>query len=121
LKQGASAELIYPVEIDFKSVQVRISNIKIQSMDEQLILSDLIKRRSYNSRVLPAHIIYSISDGKGEFIKEGIINYSSSISLRCWKYGSYFRLVLPDNLPEGSPIKLDWHKKTLTLCILYEI
>lgn len=108
--QVARAELLYPVEIDYQPVQVRISRIKIQQDGEQLILSGLIKRRSYNSHVLPGHIDYSIIDGKGQLIKEGMTNYSPSLSLRRWKYGSHFSFSLSKNLPEGSTIKLGWHQ-----------
>ena len=91
-------------------MQVRISKIKIQYENEQLILSGLIKRRSYNSRVSPGHINYSIVDGQGQFIKEGVVNYPMNISSRHSKYGSHFSFVLPDDLPEGSRIKLGWQK-----------
>lgn len=108
--QSVRAELIYPVEIDYKPVQVRISRIKMLYENEQLVLKGLIKRRAYNSHVLPGHIAYSIVDGEGKMIKEGVVRYSNSLSSRRWKYGSHFSFVLPDDLPEGSRIKLGWYK-----------
>ena len=108
--QAADKELFYPVEVIHKSVKVRISNIKIQHQNNQLVLSGLIKRRAQNSHVLPGHIDYVIIDKQGQIIKESAINYSASLSLRNSQYGRHFNFVIPDNLPEGSRIKLGWHK-----------
>ena len=108
--QNVRAELIYPVEINYKPVQVTISQIKIINEKEQLVLKGLIKRRAYNSHVTPGHIAYSIFDGEGKLIKEGVAQYSNSLSSRRWKYGSHFSFVLPNDLPEGSRIKLGWSK-----------
>ncbi|MCU7938633.1 MAG: hypothetical protein KZQ64_13595 [gamma proteobacterium symbiont of Bathyaustriella thionipta] len=112
--QSARAGLLYPVDIDSQPVQVRIFGIKIKKHDKKALLSGQIKRRSYNSHVVPGHIYYSIFNGNGQTIKEGIVNYSASLSLRRLKQGSYFSFEIPDSLPEGSRIRLGWQKKSIS-------
>ena len=106
----AKAEILYPVEVSSESTKVRISKVKIQNSNEQLLLSGLVKRRSYNSTVLPGHISYEVNDAHGKLIHRGDVNYSPSLSLRRWKSGSRFNLVLPNNLPKDSRIKLAWRQ-----------
>jgi len=106
--QIAKAELLYPVELSSESTRVRFSKIKIQTHHKQIELSGSIKRRSYNSRVLPGKISYIVNDGQGNIIKKGGINYSPSLSLRRWKSGSHFSLVLPNDLPKDTRIQLAW-------------
>jgi len=108
--QIANAELLYPVEIIYQPTQVRISNIRIESQSDQLILSGKIKRRAYNSHVLPGHIDYVILDVNDQIVTEGAVDYSSSLSLRRLKQGAHFSFLLPKVLDEGSYIKIGWNR-----------
>lgn len=52
------AQSQYPIEVKNQPVQVRISQLKIKSgiENESRALSEIVKRRSYNSHILPGHI-----------------------------------------------------------------
>ena len=108
LPQIASAELLYPVEIIHQPTKVKISNIKIEPQSDQLILSGKIKRRAYNSHVLPGHIDYVVFDVNNEVVEEGAIDYSSSLSLRRVKQGAHFRFLLPKKMDKGSYVRIGW-------------
>ncbi len=107
------AQLYYPIEVKNQPVQVRISQMKIkysvENDNEDSVLSGRIKRRSYNSHVLPGHIDYVIIDRNDEVIHEGAIQVSG-LNLRKNRYGRQFNILLPKNMPEGSHIKVGWHK-----------
>ncbi|MFK5894978.1 MAG: hypothetical protein QM504_17305 [Pseudomonadota bacterium] len=105
LNLQANAELPYPVAIDAKAAIVNISKIKIQN----LLLSGIVKKRSYNSHVAPGHIKYFIVSDKEQILKQGVVEYSPTLSLRSWRYGSRFSFVIPENLPAGAHIRLGWH------------
>ncbi|RKZ98208.1 MAG: hypothetical protein DRQ43_01825 [Gammaproteobacteria bacterium] len=106
----ANAELLYPVEIIYQPTQVRISNIRIEPQSDQLLLSGTIKRRAYNSNVLPGHIDYIVFDVNDQVVTEGAVNYSSSLSLRRLKQGAHFSFLLPKELDEGSYIRIGWNR-----------
>ncbi len=107
------AQSHYPIEVKNQPVQVRLSQLKIksgvESDNDNSVLSGRIKRRSYNSHVLPGHIDYVIIDRNDEVIHEGAIQVSG-LNLRKNRYGRQFNILLPKNMPEGSHIKIGWHK-----------
>ena len=108
------AQSHYPIEVKNQPVQVRISQLKIKSgiendNNEDKVLSGLVKRRSYNSHVLPGHIDYVIFDSNDDVTHEGAIQVSG-LNLRNSRYGRQFKILLPKNMPEGSHIKIGWHK-----------
>lgn len=109
-QQMVYAQLLYPVEILYQPTKVRISNIKIERQSNQLVLSGIVKRRAYNSHVLPGHIDYIVFDINDQVVTEGAVNYSSSLNLRQLKQGAQFSFVLPKNLTEGSYIKVGWNR-----------
>jgi len=106
----AWSKQLYPVDIESDSAKVKFLQVEVHRQNDQLLLTGKVKRRSYNSTVLPGHIDYIISDSQGQIIAEGVTNYAPSLSLRGWKFGSHFSVNLPDNLPEDSRIKLSWQR-----------
>ena len=112
--QVANAESLYPVEVTSKTPSVKISKIKIQKLNQLWVLSGVVKRRSYNSAVLPGHIdvtiVKTIAGAQAQILSKDVVDYSPSLSLRRWRSGSRFNLTLPNDLPAGSTIKLKWHK-----------
>lgn len=107
--QIANAELLYPVEIIHQPTKVIISNVKIETRTDQLLLSGKIKRRAYNSYVLPGHIDYVVFDINDQVVTEGGVDYSSSLNLRRLKQGTHFSFLLPKDLDEGSYIRIGWN------------
>jgi hypothetical protein len=110
LLQASATELLYPVEIKNKPPKVRIYNVKIQQQQDQLVLSGLLKRRSYNSHVLPGHIDYVVIDTNENVIKQGWTQSPTGLNLRRYRYAHQFQLLLPNDLSEGSRIELSWHQ-----------
>jgi hypothetical protein len=111
--QSVYSQSHYPVEVQYQPVQVRISNLKIISDVENnqanKVLSGTVKRRSYNSHVLQGHIDYVVLNKANGIIHEGAINVPG-LNLRNNRYGRQFKILLPATLPEGSHIKIGWHK-----------
>ena len=108
--QTVTAESLYPIEVVSQSLGVKISNIKIQKANQQWILTGVVKRKSYNSSVLPGHIDITILGNKKHIVAQTQVGYAPSLSLRRWKAGSHFSFTLPSQIPRGSRIKLQWHK-----------
>ncbi|NOQ79946.1 MAG: hypothetical protein GQ546_11155 [Gammaproteobacteria bacterium] len=109
-QQMVNAQLLYPVDILYQPTKVRISKIKIERHSHQLVLSGIVKRRAYNSHVLPGHIDYIVFDVNDQVVAEGAVNFSSSLNLRRLKQGVQFSFLLPNNLSEGSYIKVGWNR-----------
>jgi hypothetical protein len=89
---------------------VQFKHVEIENQDGRYVLSGRIKRAVYNSHVAPGHIDYIVINGRGEFVAEGAVAYSPSLSLRRWKYGSSFSVVLPENVDNEALIKVIYHK-----------
>jgi len=107
---NANAELLYPVEIIYQPTKVRISNIRIEPRSDQLLLSGTIKRRAYNSHILPGHIDYVVFDVNDQVVTEGAVEYSSSLNMRRLKQGAHFSFLLPKELNEDSYIRIGWNR-----------
>jgi hypothetical protein len=111
--QSVYSQSHYSVEVQHQPVQVRISNLKIISDVENnqanKVLSGTVKRRSYNSHVLPGHIDYVVLNKANGIIHEGAIKVAG-LNLRNNRYGRQFNILLPATLPEGNHIKIGWHK-----------
>jgi len=106
---GISAATEYPIEIISKTPKVTISKVKIDQINGKMILNGLVKRRSYNSSVVPGHIDITIKDSQNRIITNNTLNYTPSLSLRRWKFGSRFNFVLPADLPADSSVQIGWH------------
>lgn len=89
---------------------VRFEHVEMENQDGRYVLSGKIKRRSYNSQVAPGHVDYVVYDGKGSVLTEGAIAYSPSLSLRRWKYGSSFSVLLPETVDKEASVKIAFHK-----------
>jgi hypothetical protein len=109
---NAHAETLYPVKVDYQPTKVRFSKVKVKltviNQKEQIVLRGVVKRRIYNSHILPDHIDYIVLDSREQILQQGAIQVSG-INLRHNRYGRQFSLLLPDALPGGSTIKLGWH------------
>ena len=110
--QSLYAQSQYPIEIKHQPVQVNLSNLKIKSVvennQESQLLTGRIKRRAYNSHVLPGHIDYVVLGRNDEILYEGAIQVSG-LNLRSRSpFGRQFKILLPE-LADGSHIKIGWH------------
>ena len=97
-------------EIDTSTPSVKFQNVSINHDGDRPMLTGKIKRRSYNSSVSPGHIDYIVVSKDGLTIDQGAIQYSPSLSLRRWKYGSSFSVLLPENLPSHVIIRVGYHR-----------
>ncbi|MFK5986031.1 MAG: hypothetical protein QM479_11485 [Pseudomonadota bacterium] len=61
----------------------------------QAELNYAVKKRSYNSYIVPGHIDYLIIAANGKLIRSQTVNYSPSLSQRRWKFGSKFSFFYP--------------------------
>lgn len=111
LLKTVHAELLYPVEIDYQPVKVKISKLNVKKHNDSVVVSGTINRHAYNSHVLPAHIDLLVLDSNKKIFQRGIINVSG-LNLRHNRYGRQFRIALSNDLPQGSTIKLGWHQKS---------
>jgi len=89
---------------------VKFVKLSIDSDDQAMVLTGRVKRRIYNSRVLPGHIDYLVVNTAGETLGQGAVQYSSSLGLRRWKHGSSFSFQLPEDTPNDAVIKLTFHR-----------
>lgn len=108
---------IYAEEVAFEidivsSSKVRFQNVSIEYDEGIPVLVGKVKRSVYNSRVSPGHIGYIVKDAKGNVLIEGEAEYSPSLSLRRWKFGSSFAIAMPENLPADALIQLGFHRNT---------
>lgn len=102
-------EILPKVESVFSS-GVRFEHVEIERLDGRYVLSGKIKRSVYNSRVAPGHIDYVVIGGSGEIVVEGAITYSPSLSLRRWRYGSLFSVMLPEAVTKEASVRVTFHK-----------
>jgi len=102
----------HPIEVvPFRDVV--ISEVVIEEIDNQNLLTGEIKRARYNSQVVGGHIDYALVDAQNNILDQGAVQYSPSLSLRKWKYGSSFSIALPAHLPENTKIKITYHRDSL--------
>lgn len=90
--------------------EVAISELSMEELGGQSVLTGAIKRAHYNSHVAPGHIDYVLLDEKRGVIEQGAVRYSPSLSLRAWKHGSSFSVLLPAHLPKNASIKVGYHQ-----------
>jgi hypothetical protein len=108
LLQMVHAEELYPVQVNYQPTKVKISNLNVKNEQGMIVISGVIKRRSYNSHALPGHLDVQVLDNQNEVSQQGIIKVSG-LNLRRNRNGRQFRISLDNELPEGSYIKLGWH------------
>lgn len=104
-----AAESTFAIDV-VSSNKVRFENVSIEFEDGIPVLVGKLKRSVYNSRVLPGHVDYVVKDNKGVVIVEDGIQYSPSLSLRRWKFGSSFSIALPEDLPKDEIIQVAFHR-----------
>ncbi len=90
--------------------RVQFERLEIKKVNDHYILAGKVKRILYNSHVSPGYIDYSIYNGAGELISEGATTYRPSLSLRRWKYGSSFSVVLPETVDKESVVKVAFNR-----------
>jgi hypothetical protein len=108
------AGTLYPVEIKTNSNKLTIFKIKLMPSEKNILLTGVVKRRSYNSHILPGHIDYRIVDADKQIFKEGIIRVIG-LNLRKNSYGRAFELFIEEKLPQNSIIQLSWHSGKMHL------
>jgi hypothetical protein len=106
-------ETVFAIDI-VSSSKVRFHNVSIEYDEGIPVLLGKVKRSVYNSRVSPGHVDYIVKDAKGNVLMEGGAEYSPSLSLRRWKFGSSFAIALPENLPADALIQVGFHRNTHT-------
>lgn len=89
---------------------VRFEHVEIEKVGGQYVLSGIIKRSVYNSSVSPGHIDYVVLNSEGKLLAEGATTYSPSLSLRRWRHGSSFSVILPKSVGSNSTVKVAFHK-----------
>lgn len=99
----------FDVEI-VSSNKVRFESVSIEYLDGIPVLTGKLKRSAYNSKVLPGHVDYIVKDSQGAVIIEGGAQYSPSLSLRRWKFGSSFSIAFPKDLPEDVIVQIGYHR-----------
>lgn len=109
LLQAARAELLYPVEVISKPTQVKISKINVKKLNEMIVITGTVNRRSYNSHVLPGHLEIQVMDKNNQLLKLETIKVSG-LNLRHNRYSHQFRIAFANELPKGSYFKISWHQ-----------
>jgi hypothetical protein len=100
----------YQIEIAPHSPSIKFSRLKVQNENQQLVLSGRLKRRSPNTHVFPGHLDVVVKGNDNQAILHKTISYSPNRLHKRSVFGSEFKLVLPENLPKGSAIKVKWHR-----------
>ncbi|MBR9910295.1 MAG: hypothetical protein GYB33_08090 [Gammaproteobacteria bacterium] len=110
VSSGASAKERVPSVESVTTSAVRFERVEIGRQDGRFVVSGKVKRRVYNSHVWPGHIDYVAIGSNGEVVAKGAVTYTPSLSLRRWKYGSDFSVLLPESVTEDASIKVAFHK-----------
>lgn len=114
LSTAHANEQLYKVNIVSSTTAVKFLRLKVQTQDNQLVLTGKVKRRSRNTITLPGHIDVVVTDSNGQILLEKKVKYVPAILSRRSRFGSSFKMALPNNIPEGSSIKVQWHKNQAT-------
>mgnify|MGYP006995713064 CR=1 FL=1 len=104
----SASENDYPIEFVSQNPHLTLTKVSIQQ-NQQLILTGKIKRMSRNVHIAPGHLEVVIYNLNNQPIVKKSVNYSPAILSKHSKFGSQFEMVLPDDLPKGSSIKIKWH------------
>jgi hypothetical protein len=93
-----------------KNHKVKFENVNVVAAGEGRVLKGKIKKSIYNSRLPAGHIDYLVLSSGGDVLVEEGFQYNKSLSLRRWKRGSSFSVVLPENIPDDAVIRIGFHK-----------
>lgn len=107
---GIASEMEPSIKIISSTSKVTFENMSIDNDDQGVVLTGKIKRSNYNSQVVPGHIDYLVVNIAGETLDQGAVQYSPSLGLRRWKYGSSFSLRISADTPADAVIKLTFHQ-----------
>jgi hypothetical protein len=108
LQIASASENDYPIEFVSQSPHLKLSKVSVQQ-NQQLILTGKIKRISKNVHIAPGHLEVIVFNLNNQAIIKKSVNYSPALLSKHNKFGSQFEMVLPDDLPKGSSIKIKWH------------
>ncbi len=98
------------IQVENTNHKVKFLNLSFDEIDKGTVITGKVTKSTYNSRVAPGHIDYAIYDKRGKLIDEGAVQYSPSMMLRRWKYGSSFAFKIPDDLPADAVVKVSYHR-----------
>lgn len=100
----------YPINIVSDTTAVKFNRVKLANDNGKTVLSGKVKKRFRNMSLVPGHIDIAIkgSDDKVLFLKK--INSKPARISKHSRFGSSFKVALPDDMPLNSSIAIQWHK-----------